>query len=71
MSHTRYLKALFNDLCSGWKPFELFWLAAFLAAQIWAYWQQPDSWVSMVAGISGIICFRHHLRGAGEQRQNH
>lgn len=56
MSHTRYLKALFNDLCSGWKPFELFWLAAFLAAQIWAYWQQPDSWVSMVAGISGIIC---------------
>lgn len=30
MSHTRYLKALFNDLCSGWKPFELFWLAAFL-----------------------------------------
>ena len=56
MNHTRYLKALFNDLCSGWKPFELFWLAAFLAAQIWAYWQQPDSWVSMVAGISGIIC---------------
>ncbi len=56
MSHTRYLKALFNDLCSGWKPFELFWLAAFLAAQIWAYWRQPDSWVSMVAGISGIIC---------------
>ena len=56
MSHTRYLKALFNDLCSGWKPFELFWLVAFLAAQIWAYWRQPDSWVSMVAGISGIIC---------------
>ena len=55
MSYTRYLKALFNDLCSGWKPFELFWLAAFLAAQIWASWQQPDSWVSMVAGISGII----------------
>ena len=56
MNYSNYVKALWNDLCSGWKPFELFWLAAFLAAQGWAYWQQPDSWLAMISGISGIIC---------------
>lgn len=56
MNYSNYVKALWNDLCSGWKPFELFWLVAFLAAQGWAYWQQPDSWLAMISGISGIIC---------------
>lgn len=56
MNYAHYLKILKDDLCSGWKPFELVWLAAFLLAQIWAYWQQPDSWLGMIAGISGIIC---------------
>ena len=56
MNYSNYVKALWNDLCSGWKPFELFWLASFLAAQGWAYWQQPDSWLAMISGISGIIC---------------
>ncbi|WP_230478564.1 hypothetical protein [Kingella kingae] len=37
MNYSNDVKALWNDLCSGWKPFELFWLAAFLAAQGWAY----------------------------------
>ncbi|EIC13577.1 nicotinamide riboside transporter PnuC [Kingella kingae] len=56
MNYSNDVKALWNDLCSGWKPFELFWLAAFLTAQGWAYWQQPDSWLAMISGISGIIC---------------
>lgn len=56
MNYSNYVKALWNDLCSGWKPFELFWLVAFLTAQGWAYWQQPDSWLAMISGISGIIC---------------
>ncbi|MDK4526721.1 hypothetical protein QG034_07320 [Kingella kingae] len=52
MNYSNDVKALWNDLCSGWKPFELFWLAAFLAAQGWAYralfvwfWSAKAKWL--------------------------
>ncbi|VEI44367.1 nicotinamide mononucleotide transporter [Actinobacillus equuli] len=41
---------------SGWKPFEVIWLVAFIAAQVWAYVQAPDSILAMISGIAGIIC---------------
>ncbi|AKO45368.1 nicotinamide riboside transporter PnuC [[Haemophilus] ducreyi] len=41
---------------SGWKPFEVIWLLFFIAAQIWAYIQSPDSALAMISGIAGLIC---------------
>ncbi|HHF5352713.1 TPA: nicotinamide riboside transporter PnuC [Haemophilus influenzae] len=45
-----------REFVSGWKPFEVVWLALFIIAQIWAYIQTPDSWLAMISGISGILC---------------
>ena len=53
MSFSTQLK---NELFGGWKPFEVFWLGLFIAAQLYAFYVQPDSWLAMIAGISGIIC---------------
>lgn len=53
MSLTQQLK---NEFFGGWKPFEVAWLFIFLAAQIFAYIQAPDSWLAMISGIAGIIC---------------
>ena len=50
------LQQLKEEFLSGWKPFEIIWLLAFVGAQIFAYMQQPDSLLAMVSGISGIIC---------------
>ena len=53
MSFSTQLK---NELFGGWKAFEVFWLGLFIAAQLYAYYVQPDSLLAMIAGISGIIC---------------
>ncbi|MGQ0286305.1 nicotinamide riboside transporter PnuC [Pasteurellaceae bacterium 22721_9_1] len=47
-----------NEFFGGWKPFELIWLAIFIAAQIWAFTQaaQPSSLLEIVSGIAGILC---------------
>lgn len=45
-----------REFLSGWKPFEVIWLALFIIAQIYAYVQAPDSWLAMISGISGILC---------------
>lgn len=45
-----------REFLSGWKPFEVVWLAVFIIAQIWAYVQEPGSWLAMISGISGILC---------------
>ena len=50
------LTSIKEELFGGWKPFEVFWLFLFLAAQIFAYYLDPDSILGMVAGISGILC---------------
>lgn len=45
-----------DEFFGGWKPFELAWLFLFLAAQIFAYVQTPDSLLAMISGIAGILC---------------
>lgn len=45
-----------EELFSGWKSFEVFWLILFLAAQIVAYILTPDSLLAMISGIAGVIC---------------
>ena len=45
-----------QEFVSGWKAFEVVWLALFIIAQIWVYVQTPDSWLAMISGISGILC---------------
>lgn len=45
-----------DELFSGWKTFEVVWLALFLAAQIWAFTQTESGVLDMVSGIAGIIC---------------
>lgn len=56
MNPSTILQHIKKELCDGWKPFELFWLAAFLIAQIVAFILQPDSWLAMISGIAGILC---------------
>lgn len=56
MNPSTILQYIKKELCDGWKPFELFWLAAFLIAQIVAFILQPDSWLAMISGIAGILC---------------
>lgn len=53
MALTQRLK---NEFLGGWKPFELLWLFLFLAAQVFAYIQAPESLLAMVSGIAGILC---------------
>ncbi|QLB13669.1 nicotinamide mononucleotide transporter [Bisgaardia hudsonensis] len=50
------LETIKNEFLGGWKPFEVIWLLAFIAAQLFAYYQNPESILAMIAGISGIIC---------------
>ncbi|PJG83547.1 nicotinamide riboside transporter PnuC [Caviibacterium pharyngocola] len=50
------LTQLKNEFFGGWKPFEVIWLFIFLAAQIFAYVQDPVSVLEVIAGISGILC---------------
>lgn len=56
MDRSSFTQQLKQELFTGWKPFEVVWLLAFVAAQIIVYYYYPDSWLAMVAGISGIIC---------------
>lgn len=56
MNPSTILQYIKKELCDGWKPFELFWLAAFLIAQIVVFILQPDSWLAMISGIAGILC---------------
>ena len=49
-------ETLKKEFFGGWKPFEVIWMVVFLAAQVWAYIQSPDSFLAMVSGISGILC---------------
>ena len=51
-----WLQHLKNELFGGWKPFEVIWIFLFLAAQIFAYIQEPDSLLAMISGIAGILC---------------
>lgn len=56
MNHDSLLAQVKHELFSGWKPFEVIWLAVFIAAQIYAYTVEPDSLLAMISGIAGIIC---------------
>ncbi|WGE33105.1 nicotinamide riboside transporter PnuC [Actinobacillus genomosp. 1] len=54
--NTQTISNFVKQELSGWKPFEVIWLVAFIAAQVWAYVQAPDSILAMISGIAGIIC---------------
>lgn len=56
MQYNQLAQQLKHEFFSGWKPFEVVWLFAFIAAQIGVYIYYPDSVLGMIAGISGIIC---------------
>ncbi|QIW16575.1 nicotinamide riboside transporter pnuC [Pasteurellaceae bacterium RH1A] len=56
MNQQNWVAQLKQEFFGGWKPFEVFWLALFVLAQIGVYIQSPDSLLGMIAGISGIIC---------------
>ena len=47
-----------QELFSGWKPFEVFWLSLFIAVQLYAYYADPEpqSPLAMISGIAGVIC---------------
>ncbi|TCP91319.1 nicotinamide mononucleotide transporter [Cricetibacter osteomyelitidis] len=50
------LDNLKKELFSGWTKFEATWLLLFLAIQAVIFFIQPDSWVSTIAAITGILC---------------
>lgn len=48
---------LIDDIFKGWKPFEILWIALFIAAQLWAFSvSDENSLLGMVSGIAGILC---------------
>ena len=65
MSHTRYLKALFNDIMQRLEA-----VRAFLACCLPCRADLGVLATARFLGEHGGGHFRHHLRGAGEQRQN-
>lgn len=52
-----YLYQLKKELFSDWKPFEIFWLFLFIAAQIIVLVLDPESKkLDAISGIAGVIC---------------
>ncbi|MGC6767082.1 nicotinamide riboside transporter PnuC [Enterococcus sp. LJL128] len=47
--------ALIKDIFVGWKPLEIVYLFALVSIQIGVYIKQPDSFLGMIAGVTGII----------------
>ncbi|MDU8923424.1 nicotinamide riboside transporter PnuC [Pasteurellaceae bacterium LIM206] len=56
MNFTANLTDIKNEFLGGWKPLEVLWMVVFVGAQIWAYTQDPDSTLSMISGIAGLLC---------------
>ncbi|AFI87392.1 nicotinamide riboside transporter PnuC [Aggregatibacter actinomycetemcomitans] len=56
MNPEQLLQKAKQELFSGWKPFEVFWLLLFIAAQIIAFVLDPQSPLAMISGIAGVIC---------------
>ncbi|MTD38649.1 nicotinamide riboside transporter PnuC [Erwinia sp. CPCC 100877] len=49
------LKALLKDICLGWKPWEIVYMILLVGIQIGVYLKQPDSFLGMIAGVTGIV----------------
>lgn len=59
MQYNQFANQLKQELFSGWKAFEVLFLVIFTAAIIWSGIENPyekQTFLGMVAGISGIIC---------------
>ena len=56
MNPQKFLNQLVQEIISDWKPFEIFWLFLFVAAQIVAFVLDPQSPLAMISGIAGVIC---------------
>lgn len=48
-------RALLEDIFLGWKPLEVVYLTILVGIQLVVYLNQPDSFVGMIAGVTGII----------------
>ncbi|MBP1047520.1 nicotinamide mononucleotide transporter [Enterococcus sp. BWM-S5] len=49
------LFALLKDIFLGWKPLEVLYLVVLVGIQLGVYIKQPDSFLGMIAGATGII----------------
>lgn len=49
------LTALLKDIFLGWKPLEVVYLFVLVGIQIGVYIKQPESFLGMIAGATGII----------------
>ncbi|WP_170924786.1 nicotinamide riboside transporter PnuC [Candidatus Enterococcus clewellii] len=47
--------ALLKDIFLGWKPLEVVYLLVLVGIQIGVYLKQPESFLGMIAGATGII----------------
>ena len=54
MNPQKFLNQLVQEIISDWKPFEIFWLFLFVAAQIIAFVLDPQSPLAMISGIAGV-----------------
>lgn len=48
-------KALLKDIFLGWQPLEIIYLMVLVSIQLGVYFKQPDSFVGMLAGTTGIL----------------
>lgn len=44
-----------RGLFAGWERFEIAWLAVFSAVNVWLFFAWEDSWVGLVASLSGML----------------
>ncbi|AHN71079.1 hypothetical protein CF65_00512 [Aggregatibacter actinomycetemcomitans HK1651] len=51
MNPEQLLQKAKQELFSGWKPFEVFWLLLFIAAQIIAFVLDPQSPLAMIPAL--------------------
>lgn len=49
------LIALLRDVFLGWKPLEVLYLVVLVGIQIGVYIKQPENFLGMIAGVTGIL----------------
>lgn len=57
------LPTLKEELFGGWSPFEKFLVPGLVLMQLIVYITNPEDWIGMLAGVSGVLCVTFVAKG--------